>query len=119
MEHSNDAGATKGSHEFVTASGQLRHLYSNPPHDPRLNREYVPHIAAYARAILAFGYSKTHSSFSRYRAFGKDAVTRKAGTGYETDAEFYDRDGLIWLHVEAKRDGRFGDEIAGQIDRTG
>jgi hypothetical protein len=82
-----------GCHEFMTPSGELRHLYTNPPQNPRLNREYVPHIAAYARAILEHGYSQARSSFSKYRAFGKDAITRKKGTGYETDAEFYDKSG--------------------------
>ena len=108
-----------GSHEFVTPSGQLRHLYSNPIDSPRLNREYVPHIAAYAKAILADGYIQANSSFSRYRTFSRDAITKKAGTGYETDAEFYAADGSIWLQLEAKRDGRQVDVIASQIDRIG
>jgi hypothetical protein len=94
-----------GGDEFATPSGQLRHLFSLPPDRPRLNREYIPHIAAWARAILGAGYDAKQAAFSRYRTFVHDAVTKMAGTGYETDGEFYAPDGSIWLHLEAKRDG--------------
>jgi hypothetical protein len=92
-----------GDDHFDTPSGKPRHLFSSPLADPAwLNREYVPHIAAYARAILDAGYPAGASSFSLYRTFGRDLVTKRAGGGYETDAEFYDSDGSILLQIEAK-----------------
>jgi hypothetical protein len=107
-----------GVDEFVTPHHGLRHLLSFPPDRPRLNREYVPHIAAYAKAIIAHGYDPARSAFSRYRRFASDAIARKAGSWYETDAEFYAKDGSIWLQVEAKRDSRQVKSIAAELDRA-
>jgi hypothetical protein len=108
-----------GADEFTTPSGEARHLFSFPPDRPRLNREYIPHIAAWAKAILDVGYDPSRAAFSRYRVFARDAITRLAGTGYETDAEFYGPGEAIWLQVEAKRDARQVDAIAAQLDRAG
>jgi hypothetical protein len=95
-------GVAGGDH-FDTPAGKPRHLFSSPLADPAwLNREYVPHIAAYARAVLDCGYPAEASSFSRYRTIGRDLVTKRAGGGYESDAEFYGADGSILLQVEAK-----------------
>lgn len=104
--------------EFLTPSGQHRHLFSFPFDRPRLNREYVPHIAAWGRAIIGGGYSAERASFSRYRAFRRDAITKSAGTGYETDGEFDAPDGSLWLHLEVKRDSRSVEAITSQIDRA-
>lgn len=96
-----------GPDEFVTPAGALRHMFSSPESaNPALNREYIPHIAAYARAILDFGYSKAHSSLSLYRTFTRDLINKKQGVSFETDAEFYDGEGNIYLHIEAKKDAR-------------
>lgn len=46
---------------------------------------------------------KLQSSFSRYRRFQRSWKTRHKGQSYETDAEFYDDDGQIWLQLEAKQ----------------
>jgi hypothetical protein len=92
-----------GDDHFDTPSGKPRHLFSSPLADPAwLNREYVPHIAAYGRAVLDAGYPAEASSFSLYRTYGRDLVTKRVGRGYETDAEFYDSDGSILLQIEAK-----------------
>ncbi len=91
-----------GPDHFVTPSGKARHLFSKPvgPH-ASLNREYIPHIAAFAYAILDHHYDRTACSFSRYRKFSRDLIAKKAGTAYETDAEFYDGD-QVHLQIEAK-----------------
>ena len=79
-----------GPDHFVTPAGKPRHLFSKPVGEVGwLNREYVPHIAAYARAVLGQGYDPKRSSFSRYRKYSRDLITKRAGAGYETDAEFY------------------------------
>jgi hypothetical protein len=68
-----------------------------------MNREYLPHIAAVARAILDFGFRDDRFSLSLYRSFKADYITKKRGQSYETDAEFYAEDGCVQLHIEAKR----------------
>src|SRR5438270_12819391 len=76
-----------GDDHFDTPAGKPRHLFSSPLGDPAwLNREYVPHIAAYGRAVLDMGYPAASSSFSLYRTFTRDLITKRAGGGYETDA---------------------------------
>lgn len=82
-----------------------------------VNREYVPHVGAYARVILGLGYPAGRSSFSLYRTFQRDAVHKTAGQGYETDAEFYDRNGNIHLHLEAKKDATEVGKIVDDISR--
>ena len=47
--------ATDPDH-FDTPSGRPRHLFSKPIGPQAwLNREYVPHIAAYAKAVIGHG----------------------------------------------------------------
>lgn len=92
-----------GPDHFQTPSGEHRHLFSKPGADAAwLSREYVPHIAAYAFAVLHLRYDKNRSSFSRYRLFTRDLIAKRQGQSYETDAEFYDSAGEIHLQLEAK-----------------
>lgn len=92
-----------GPDHFQTPSGEHRHLFSKPGADEAwLNREYVPHIAAYAFAVLHVRYDRNRSSFSRYRQFTRDLIAKRQGQSYETDAEFYDSTGQIHLQLEAK-----------------
>lgn len=92
-----------GPDHFETPAGKPRHLFSKPdPAEAWLNREYVPHIGAYALAVIQEGYDPAASSFSLYRKFSRDLVTKRAGGGFETDAEFYDDLGAIHLQIEAK-----------------
>jgi len=95
--------------EFIVAKGvkiRPRHLFevsSDPNNCISFGREYLPHIAAYARLIIEFGYDQNLSSFSRYRTFSKDLLYKKRGGSYETDVEFYDSDGGLYIQVEVKR----------------
>lgn len=92
-----------GPDHFDTPMGKPRHMFSRPGGEVAwLNREYVPHIAAYGMAILQAGYDGTRSSFSLYRKFGRDLIAKRKGQSFETDAEFYDPDGNIHLQIEAK-----------------
>src|SRR5438034_7018799 len=50
--------------EFLTPARQHRHIFSLPPSSPRLNREYIPHVAAVGRAILHFGFPSDRFSLS-------------------------------------------------------
>lgn len=93
----------------------MRHLYSAPG-KLRLNREYIPHIAAYGYAILQAGYRPDQSAFSRFRSFSRDLVSKKQGQGYETDAEFYGAEGHLDLHIEVKTWPNQIDRIAAQLD---
>lgn len=109
-----------GQDEFVTPAGLLRHMFSSPESSsPSLHREYVPHIAAYARAILDFGYRKDRSSFSPYRKFTRDLINKTRGAMFETDAEFLDGDGNVYLHIEAKKNARQVAVIAKQLNDSG
>jgi hypothetical protein len=106
-----------GPDEFATPSGQLRHLYSAPGSaNLRLNREYLPHIAAYAYAILRLGYRPERSAFSRYRSFGRDRISKRVGQSYETDVEFYDAGGHLDLQIEVKTWPKEIDRIGAVLD---
>jgi hypothetical protein len=94
-----------GPDEFRAAAGEspgIRHLFSlwKPVN---LNREYIPHMAAVARLVVECHYDQARSSFSRYRKFTRDLLWKRKGQSYESDAEFYDLSGNIWLQVEAKQ----------------
>jgi hypothetical protein len=52
------------------------HLYSFPWERPRLNREYVPHIAAHSRAVLELGYETAAPAFQ--------SIVDLVATSYET-----------------------------------
>ena len=109
-----------GPDHFVTPAGKPRHLFSKPVGDVAwLNREYVPHIASYARVVLGQGFDPRRSSFSLYRSYSRDLSTKRQGAGYETDAEFYDLDGSIFLHVEAKASGTQTEKLARQVREHG
>jgi hypothetical protein len=113
-------GGATGPDHFETAAGKPRHLFSNPAAErPDLNREYIPHIAAYARAVYDFGYDLALSRFSFYRKFSRNLLTKRAGGSYETDAEFDDGDGHLHLQIEAKREPREVDRLAAQLDAAG
>jgi hypothetical protein len=94
---------------FVVAKGLVRkprHLFevaNNPNNHITFAREYLPHIAAYSRLIIEFGYNQNLSAFSIYKRFSKDLIFKKKGKSYEIDAEFYDKDRNTYLHVEVKR----------------
>lgn len=105
-----------GPDHFETPAGKPRHLFSKPGDDVAwLNREYVPHIAAYGMAILGAGYDARRSSFSLYRTFGRDLIAKRCGQSYETDAEFYAGDGTVHLQIEAKASRRQTETLAAAI----
>ncbi len=123
----------RGPDEFRAAFGQseARHLFSlSIP--ARLNREYIPHMAAVARLVRGEGYDQTQSSFSRYREFTRDLCWKKKGQSYESDVEFYDSGssmpggaGLekgahrrVWIQVEAKKHQREISRIVEVIEST-
>src|SRR5438093_4025415 len=106
--------------EFLTPAGQHRHLFSiSEKYPTRMNREYIPHIAAVARAIMHFEFPADRYSFSLYRTFQRGCVTKKVGDSYETDAEFYAPDGTIDLQIEAKKDEYEVIEIVKTINECG
>lgn len=109
-----------GPDHFDTPSGKPRHLFSKPIGPQAwLNREYVPHIAAYAKAVINHGYSIEHSTFSLYRKFTRDLISKRAGQIYETDAEFYDAEGHVHLQIEAKASTQQADKLAREMTRAG
>jgi hypothetical protein len=103
--------------EFLTPARQHRHLFSLAASTPRLNREYIPHLAAVGRAILYFGFPPNRFSLSLHRTFQRDCVVKKRGQSYETDAEFYAADGAVVLHLEAKKTNAEITRIATALDR--
>lgn len=108
-----------GPDHFVTRAGVARHMLSAPhAQTPTLNREYLPHVAAYARAIYELGYDPARSSFSRYRTFSRDLIQKRARQSYETDAELDDAQRGIYLHIEAKACPREVARMAAQLDRV-
>ena len=106
----------RGPDHFRTFEDADRHLFAKPgAPQSRLNREYIPHLAAVARAIIDFGHPRQHASFSRYRAFTRDLIIKCAGGSYETDAEFHDGAGNLRLQIEAKSDEEQTARLAEQV----
>ena len=67
-----------GPDHFTTPHGKPRHLFSKPiGPEAWLNREYVPHIAAYAYAVLHGGHEQSRSS-SRSTAPSPETSSRNA-----------------------------------------
>lgn len=109
-----------GPDHFDTPHGAPRHMFSSPGADvPALNREYVPHIAAWARAVFDFGFDVSHSRFSFYRRYTRDLISKKQGGSYETDVEIYDSAGALHLQIEAKKDAPQVARICRQLDAAG
>ena len=79
----------------------------------------MPHIGAYAKAVIDHGYPIERSTFSLYRNFTRDLISKRAGQGYETDAEFYDADGHIHLQIEAKASTQQTERLAWEMARAG
>jgi hypothetical protein len=111
--------------QFIVTKGikrRPRHLFevSSDPRNPiSFGREYLPHIAAYARLIVELGYDQNLSSFSLYQTFSKNLLTKKKGSWYETDAEFYDRDGGLYLHLEVKRNSTKTEDLVNGLNMKG
>lgn len=94
-----------GPDEFLNPRGAPRHLFSGPHRaQPTLNREYLPHMAAHARAVLELGYQhdQGRADFSQYFTFTRDLITKRKGGTFEADSIFYAADGRPYLHVEVK-----------------
>ena len=109
-----------GPDHFETPAGGPRHIFSKPdPSVAALNREYIPHLAAYSRVILDLGYARERSSFSLYRKFTRDLITKLAGHSFETDAEFYDDRGDIYLQIEAKQPPWQTERLATKMSEAG
>ncbi|MFF3671849.1 hypothetical protein [Microtetraspora malaysiensis] len=109
-----------GPDHFATPAGKPRHLFSKPVGDIAwLNREYIPHIAAYSLAVIRYGYDPNASSFSLYRTFSRDLIGKTHGQSYETDAEFYDDEGRIYLQIEAKASTIQTERLAAEIEKHG
>jgi hypothetical protein len=107
-----------GKDEFLTPAGEARHLlnFQDNLKSCYIGREYIPHIAAVSRLLNQMKYDRSRYSFSRYRSFTQDLILKKLGSPFETDAEFYDSENKIYLHVEAKKSRREVEAIASQID---
>lgn len=109
-----------GPDHFDTPSGKPRHLFSKPIGPQAwLNREYVPHIAAYAKAVLDHRHSRERSTFSLYRKFTRDLISKRRGQAYETDAEFYDGSGSLHLQIEAKASTQQTEKLAREMAHAG
>ena len=73
---------TTGPDHFDTPSGKPRHLFFKPiGPEAWLNREYVPHIGAYAKAVIDHGYPIERSTFSLYRDFTARPHLEPRGSG--------------------------------------
>ena len=106
-----------GSDEFVVGESGLRHLVSRSrTGELTLNREYIPHIAAWARAVADLGYDSAVTQFSRYRSYGRDLVTKRAGGSTRPMSSSGMPAGELALHVEAKAQAREVDRMAAALD---
>ena len=108
-----------GGDEFITPDGQARHMFGFSKDDDRtcfLGREYVPHISAVSRLIVGKGFDRNRYSFSKYRLYSRDLVSKKKGGSFETDAEFFGSGGDTFLQIEAKKSSEEVNRMAKQIE---
>lgn len=103
---------------FLTTSGRHRHLLTRwTVGGWGLSREYVTHLGAFAKAILAYGYPQAGSLLSHYGRYSRDLLTRREGGSYEIDAAFPAGPGeRPLLLIEAKAEPREVARWAAAID---
>jgi hypothetical protein len=100
------SGATSSARDhFETGSDDPHHLFARAG-QPRfaLHREYLPAIAAYARAVLDLGYDTRGSVLLGRRPRHRRLVNRFTVDDVPTDGEFRDSDGSVQLQILAKSD---------------
>lgn len=86
---------------FETGSADPHHLFTRVGEQRvALRREYVPAIAAYARAVLDLGYDTEGSVL----------------LGPPSEGEFRDRDGSVQLQIVAKSDRQLTRRVASALD---
>jgi len=108
-----------GDDEFITPDGQPRHIFGFSGADEtvcHLGREYIAHVAAVSRLIVQKRFDGRRHSFSRYRTFTRDLVTKRRGQRFETDAEFFGVGDAVFLQVEAKKSRPEVESIARQLE---
>lgn len=84
-----------------------------------LHREYVTAIAAYARAVLDFGYDVERSSWLRDHEIGHRLATRFASAKVRSDAEFLASDGSVQLQIKSARGRQHARRLANALDAHG
>ena len=86
---------------FETGSDDPHHLFARAGEQRvALRREYVPAIAAYARAVLDLGYDAEGSVL----------------LGPPSDGEFRDREGSVQLQIMAKSERQLTRRVASALD---
>jgi hypothetical protein len=99
------AGATSSACDhFETGSDDPHHLFARASQTRvALHREYLPAIAAYARAVLDLGYDTVGSVL----------------LGPPSAAEFRDSDDFVQLQIVAKSDRQLTRRVATALDACG
>jgi hypothetical protein len=81
-----------------------------------LHREYLPAIAAYARAVLDLGYDAAGSVLLGRRSPLRRRLHRFTADHVQADGEFRDPDGSVQLYIVAKSDRQLTRRVATALD---
>jgi hypothetical protein len=107
---------SRGDH-FTTGTDDPHHLFAQVDGcHAVLRREYVPAIAAYARAVLDDGYHQDGAVLLAERPTARRLVQRSTPSHVHTHAIFPARDGGVHLQIEAKSDRQLVRRIASSLD---
>jgi hypothetical protein len=112
-------GRPRTRDHFETGGGEPEHLFTVDGHSAALRRDYIPCVAAYARAVLDLGYDDIGATLFGQRATGRRLVNPFTTTTVRTGAEFPAADGSVHLQIEAKRERQLTRRLATAIDASG
>lgn len=111
-------GAIAARDHFVTSGGEARHLFELHGGHPRLQRDYVPCLASYARAVYDFAYDPERASLLGRRPIRR-LVNRHASGSVHTDVAFAAADGAVHLQIKSLGDRQRTRRLATALDACG
>ncbi len=110
-----DAGSAVD--HFETGTDDPHHLFSRiDARTATLQRDFIPAIAAYTRAVLDLGYDPEHSVLLPRQPVPRRRVRRASAGEVRASCEFRDAAGALQLQIEAKGDRQLTRRVAAALD---
>jgi hypothetical protein len=112
-----ERGETGARDHFRTGSDDPHHLFAHVgAHRVALQRDYIPAIAAYARAVFDFGYDSERGVLLGRRPVRRRLVSRLDPADGRVFGELRDADGVVQLRIEAKGERQLTRRLAAALD---